>query len=174
VSRFCEFCDRIRVSGSAAIPCLSKEAAINCRHSRDYFSQAEARARIVELEAFVKCPIGLDNSPDICSAGTCWHCLSELRKHIVELERERDKAREERDDYKARFESACRISADLRARAKSAEAIVRVLAKARQSWGEEGTLERLRGCLGIWHFDDAAAHFSRHPDSDPARKTGEE
>ena len=52
---------------------------------------ATCRSRIVALEAELaatRCPIGLDATPDICSAGTCVKCAGALRERNAALEAE--------------------------------------------------------------------------------------
>ena len=38
------------------------------------------QARIQELEAELRCPIGLDKNPSLCSAGSCSKCIAERLK----------------------------------------------------------------------------------------------
>lgn len=85
---------------------------------------AICRSRITALEAELaatRCPIGLDATPDICSAGTCVKCAGALRERNAALEAENAELRAQRDAFIPTFQEIDRRSIALNKRVADAE-----------------------------------------------------
>lgn len=84
----------------------------------------EALSHIAALEAELaatRCPIGLDATPDICSAGTCVKCAGALRERNAALEAENAELRAQRDAFIPTFQEIDRRSVALNKRVAEAE-----------------------------------------------------
>lgn len=109
--------------------CIAIIAAIKAR------DQEHATALRAEREKHA-CPIGLDDTPTVCSAGTCVRCLND---RIVGLMGRAEKAEAERDEvlWDARYQ--------IDAQVKSREAAETALATARNRALEEAA-ECVKDC----------------------------